>query len=114
VLRGIEIYKGKPIFYGLGSLFLELGKDWPEEWFQSVVAVSEFRGGQMSEVRLYPVTLGDAKEARERLDQGTPHLATGVRAHRILEWIQKQSERYGTTITIENGVGIIRPNRLPH
>jgi poly-gamma-glutamate synthesis protein (capsule biosynthesis protein) len=108
VLRGIEIYKGKPIFYGLGSLFFELGRDWRREWFDSVVAVSEFRGGKISEVRLYPIVLGTPEESRSRLDQGSPHLATGTDARRILEWLQRQSQAFGTKIRIENGVGIIR------
>ena len=111
VLRGIEIYKGKPIFYGLGSLFFELGRDWPREWFDSVVAVSEFRGGKVSEVRLYPIVLGGPAESRSRLDQGSPRLAMGMDARRILEGLQRQSQAFGTQIRIENGVGLIREVR---
>jgi poly-gamma-glutamate synthesis protein (capsule biosynthesis protein) len=109
VLRGIEIYNGKPIFYGLGSLFFELGRDWPREWFDSAVAVSEFRGGRVAEVRLYPIVLGAPVEARARLEQGVPHLATGADARRVLEALQRASQRYGTRIQIEGAVGIIRP-----
>jgi poly-gamma-glutamate synthesis protein (capsule biosynthesis protein) len=108
VLRGVEIYKGKPIFYGLGSVFFELGRDWRREWFESVIAISEFRGGKVAEVRLYPITLGQPEEARARLDQGTPRIATGATARRILESLQRSSQRYNTKITIENGIGIVR------
>jgi poly-gamma-glutamate synthesis protein (capsule biosynthesis protein) len=108
VLRGVEIYKGKPIFYGLGSLFFELGTDWRREWFESVIAISEFRGGRVAEVRLYPVTLGLPGESRARLDQGTPRLATGETARRILESLQRSSQRYNTKISIENGIGVVR------
>lgn len=111
VLRGIEIYKGRPIFYGLGSFFFELGADWPREWFDSVVAVSEFRGGRIAEVRLYPIVLGTPAEARPRLEQGTPHLAAGSDARRILETLQRQSERFGTHIQIEGAIGVIRPTQ---
>lgn len=107
VLRGVEIYKGKPIFYGLGSLFFELGRDLPREWFESVIAVSEFRGGRVAEVRLYPITLGLPEESRARQDQGAPRLATGETARRILESLQRSSQRYNTKISIKNGIGII-------
>lgn len=108
VVRGIEIYKDKPIFYGLGSLFFELGTDWRREWYDSVVAISEFRGGRVTEVRLYPIVLGTPEEKRARLDQGTPRLAVGADAQRILKSLQRQSERYGTRIQTENGIGVIR------
>jgi poly-gamma-glutamate capsule biosynthesis protein CapA/YwtB (metallophosphatase superfamily) len=108
VLRGVEIYKNKPIFYGLGSLFFELGTDWRREWYDSVVAISEFRGGRVAEVRLYPIVLGTPEEKRARLDQGAPRLAVGENAQRILKALQRHSERYGTSIQIENGIGVIR------
>jgi poly-gamma-glutamate synthesis protein (capsule biosynthesis protein) len=108
VLRGIEIYKGRPIFYGLGSLFFELGADWPREWFDSVVAITEFRGGQVSEIRLYPIVLGTPEEKRSRLEQGMPRLATGSDARRILETLRRHSLRFGTRIQIEGSIGVIR------
>jgi poly-gamma-glutamate synthesis protein (capsule biosynthesis protein) len=109
VLRGIEIYHGKPIFYGLGSLFFELGRDWRPEWYDSVVAAIEFKGGKVSEIRLYPIVLGTPSENRTRDEQGVPHLAQGADAARILGSLQQQSSVYGTKILILKGVGYIRP-----
>lgn len=107
VLRGVEIYKGKPVFYGLGSLFFTLGSGFPREWYDSVVAVTEVRGERVVQVRLYPVVLGAPEERRAPLDQGIPHRAAGVDARRILATLQRQSDRYGTKIRIEKDVGII-------
>jgi poly-gamma-glutamate capsule biosynthesis protein CapA/YwtB (metallophosphatase superfamily) len=109
VLRGIEIYQGKPIFYSMGSLFFELGRDWRPEWYDSIVAAIEFKGGQVSEIRLYPIVLGTPSENRTRDEQGVPHLAKGADAARILTSLQKQSSVYGTKILIQQGVGYIRP-----
>ena len=109
VLRGIEIYKGRPIFYGLGSLFFELGRDWRSEWFDSVVAAVEFKGGKVAEIRLYPVVLGTATENRKAREQGIPHLATGADATRILHALQQQSAAFGTKILIQKDLGLIRP-----
>jgi poly-gamma-glutamate capsule biosynthesis protein CapA/YwtB (metallophosphatase superfamily) len=136
VLRGIEIYKGKPIFYSLGDFFFEVdlvmqpipqaeyeGRSmdpakvsdaeysaafWSPgraDLYESVIAVSRFDKNQLVDVRLYPVDLGwDRRPA----DRGSPRMASPEMAHKILEGLQKMSAPYGTTITIENNIGVIR------
>ncbi len=120
VLRGIEIYKGRPIFYGLGEFFRQMdviglsgmgrvgrGEDnSPPVKYQSIVAVSRFEKGRLAELRLHPVELTeDVRIAR----RGIPHVAPPEVAQEILTRLQKLSAPLGTTITIENGVGVIRP-----
>jgi len=116
VLGGIEIYKGKPIFYSLGSLFFEFGGSrsyqvpggatirFSDAWFQTVVPVTTYRHGEVSEIRLYPLIL---ESSHERTD-GRPRPADPVQAQQILTRIQALSARYGTRIRMVNGVGIIR------
>jgi poly-gamma-glutamate synthesis protein (capsule biosynthesis protein) len=41
--------------------------------------------------------------------RGRPLLAQGQVAHDILTWLQHVSEPFGTKITIDGEVGIIRP-----
>jgi hypothetical protein len=139
-LRGIEIYKGKPIFYSLGNYFFQLSLQEPvgadlyeqfktdpanvtdaefnEAWrergfsnevfYQSVVATARYEQGQIAEIRLYPVDLGyTARDA----NKGVPRLASSAVARTILERVQKLSQPYGTTIAIEQNVGVIRPSR---
>lgn len=113
VLRGIEIYKGKPIFYGMGSLIYSLGlhfrgADLPQAWDESVLAIAEMGSGRGVQIRLYPIvhSLGAAPGAA---DPSQPRLATGAEAQRILAYLQRQSEPYGTRIEIQDGVGIIAP-----
>lgn len=110
-LRGIEIYKGKPIFYGLGSLFFEIripGFSWPPEWYESVLAISHFANGQVVEVRLYPLVLRQEGRVAERSLIGSPCLARGAEAQRILGYLQQQSAPYGTRIDIVGDIGFIR------
>lgn len=116
---GIEIYRGKPIFYGLGSLFFDFqGRRtyttpngqvmrFPDEWFETFVPVTSYRGGAMSEIRLYPVAI----ESSAGVTGGHPHLAEAGEARRILERLTKRSAAFGTAVTIEHGVGIIRQGR---
>jgi poly-gamma-glutamate synthesis protein (capsule biosynthesis protein) len=116
-LSGIEIYKGKPIFYCLGSLYFDFGGrrsvtvstgqtiNLPDEWFETVVPVTTFSGGRVSEIRLYPMAL----ESSRTPTGGAPHPAGPDEAHRILERLQTLSAPFGTQIRIESNIGVIRP-----
>lgn len=118
VLGGIEIYKGKPIFYSLGSLFFDFrGKrsyttptgqvmNFPEGYFQTVIPVTRYRHGKVEEIRLYPFAI----ESGGGPIGGMPHPAAPQEARRILEGLKTMSAAFGTKIGIENGVGVIRVN----
>ena len=119
VLRGIEIYKGRPIFYGLGELFRQMDvvglsglggrgrgdENSPPIKYESIVALSRFARGQLSEIRLHPVLLTENVRMAHR---GLPMAAPPEAAQRILTRLQKLSAPLGTTIAIEGNVGVIR------
>lgn len=137
LLRGIEIYKGKPIFYSLGNfammnnsldavppdMYAQYGvapgsATTPEllqarnarsfadrRLYESVIAVSRYRNGRLSEIRLYPIDL-DVKAAG--VARGVPKLADAEVGGAILGRVQRLSMPFGTAISIENGIGIIR------
>lgn len=141
-LRGIEIYKGKPIFYSLGNFFFESDQQTPltrdiyemfeldplkvsdhelnevflkkyfnsEIWYQSVIAVSKYEQGQVSEIRLYPVELGFTMRGADR---GVPRMASPAAAQAILERLQRLSQPLHTDIQIDHSVGIIRVTPIP-
>ena len=115
VLGGIEIYKGKPIFYSLGSLFFDFrGKrsyiatggqvmNFPDGYFQTVIPVTRYAHGKVDEIRLYPFAI----ESGGGPIGGMPHPASPDEARRILENLKSMSAAYGTRISIQNGIGII-------
>ncbi|KAA3447933.1 hypothetical protein C7I87_23485 [Mesorhizobium sp. SARCC-RB16n] len=134
-LRGIEIYKGRPIFYSLGNFFfdnlqmvegadyfaehgkdprvdtvadllVEAMKEFPSTLFyQSIVAVSRYDDNRLVELRLFPVELGYSERLANR---GVPRVAPAPSANAILQRVQKLSKPFGTEITIENGVGLVK------
>lgn len=135
VTRGIEIYKGKPIFYSLGN-FLSENESLsllPEQMFEfyglgnedstadiygnkrgststvntyeSYFAVAEFRHKELTTIKIYPIDLGFGQP---RYEAGRPVLAQGDIARRILERVQRLSEPFGTKILIEDDIGIIQ------
>jgi poly-gamma-glutamate capsule biosynthesis protein CapA/YwtB (metallophosphatase superfamily) len=137
-VRGVEIYRGKPIFYSLGNFIFQLDLLEPvasdlyeqykmdqasttdaefnamwnqlvfggEVWYQSVVTTSRFEKGQVAEIQLRPVDLGYAVRGADR---GVPRPAAPEVARTILERMQRLSQPFGTRVSIEQGIGIIRP-----
>ncbi len=122
-LRGIEIYQDRPIFYGLGEFVRQMdvigltgrgdpqrsvgppGYEFPVK-FESIVAVNEFAGGRLREVRIHPIELRYDEEKLAR--RGIPRIAPPAVAQRILARLQELSAPLGTEIVIEGDVGIIR------
>jgi poly-gamma-glutamate synthesis protein (capsule biosynthesis protein) len=123
VLRGIEIYNNRPIFYGLGEFLRQrdvgglMGRGDPSRdscdgcpfpaKYESVVAVSRFSGDRLVEVRLYPIEL--RYESERMAHRGVPETAPPDVGRRILERLRDLSAPLGTRIAIEGNVGVIRP-----
>jgi poly-gamma-glutamate synthesis protein (capsule biosynthesis protein) len=74
-------------------------------WYESVVAVPYFKGHKLSELRLYPIDLGQKAPGSQR---GTPRLADKELAQKIILRLAALSAPFETKITFENGVGIWR------
>ncbi len=129
-MQGIEIYKGRPIFYNLGNFAVheilplsdnvpagktaveadELSTEWLQqpENLKALVATTKYQDGKLVEIRLQPVDLGVGKN-RPWSQMSIAKVPSPALAAEILADVQKFSEPFGTKITIENGVGVIRP-----
>jgi hypothetical protein len=135
VLRGIEIYRGKPIFYSIGNFFFQYESEpqvpaeelavegldprtldtwqynkkifyWKQRRFwQSAVPRLTFAGERLAEVELHPITLGFGEPLDRR---GTPRLAHGEEARAILDTLARLSAPYGTRMEIDGEVGRVR------
>jgi hypothetical protein len=128
-MQGVEIYKGRPIFYNLGNFAVqrwgiddsgsagretsieasEAGGQWLQqpENLSALVATSRYEDGKLTEVRLYPVDLGIG-QTRPWSQMSIPQWPSPAVAKQILERVQEYSRPFGTVISIENGVGVIR------
>jgi len=73
--------------------------------FESLVTETKYDKGQLVEVRLYP-TSGGWDGPISQL--GMPKTAPPAMAQKILARVQELSKPFGTTISIENNVGVIR------
>lgn len=133
LLRGIEVYKGRPVFYSLGNFIFEaesmrqipeelyqacgLSGDDPSNFFdlamqafakpvfwESVVAVGEFRERRLEGLKLYPITL---QPGLPRAERGMPVLAGAEQGRRIIEGLANLSKPFGTRISFQDGVGVV-------
>lgn len=131
-VQGIEIYKGRPIFYNQGNIGIDIGSvtglDSPVEahgmtrtesierqragYFGhesnsiAYVANTTYQDGRLVEVRIYPVDIGLGTRPRSR--ESVPTTPSPEKARSILERLQQYSKPFGTTISIENNIGVIR------
>jgi poly-gamma-glutamate synthesis protein (capsule biosynthesis protein) len=133
-LRGIEMYEGKPIFYSLGNFFFQFQStrtlpaeafmaldldprsldtnafydripyNQIREYWESVVPVMTFEGSKLTRLELHPITMGFQLP---RHLQGTPVLARGEDAEKIINDLIELSKPYGTKISYEDGIGVV-------
>jgi poly-gamma-glutamate synthesis protein (capsule biosynthesis protein) len=134
-LRGVEVYNRGAILYSLGNFVYQPSEGHPstsdpydagidmyslamgvsgggapirfgpesEEWWESAVAVATLDAGVPRSLQIHPTDLGVETPGR----RGLPRTPTSPGAVRILERLAQLSKLYGTTIRIENGVGVV-------
>jgi poly-gamma-glutamate capsule biosynthesis protein CapA/YwtB (metallophosphatase superfamily) len=126
LLHGVEIYRGRPIFFDLGNLIYNVPPtltyiDEPMAW-ESVVASVEFEAGSrnssqppdrrsLKSISFRPVVLNNIGDGQPDVHnpyasneflhtRGLPTPATGARAGYILERLAEASRPFGTTMAI--------------
>jgi poly-gamma-glutamate synthesis protein (capsule biosynthesis protein) len=115
LLHGIEIYRGKPIFYDLGNFIFNvspLSLDIQEAMcWESVVVDLKYEAKKLVGITLKPIKMNpigqgvpDVKDPYANnqflVTRGLPSAATGVQARYILERVADASRPFGTSIEI--------------
>ena len=116
LLHGIEIYRGRPIFYDLGNFIYNVPPtltyiDEPMSW-ESVVAYLELEGRNLRSITLRPIALNNIGEGQpdvhseytnnQFLDtRGLPAPATGAKAGYILGRMADESRTFGTKLEVK-------------
>jgi len=123
LLHGVEIYRGRPIFYDLGNFIFNVPPtltyiDEPMNW-ESVVAYVQFHGKNLQSISFRPIALNNLGEGQpdvhneytnnQFLDtRGLPSPATGARAGYILQRLADASKPLGTTVEIKDDTAEIK------
>lgn len=74
------------------------------EYWRGIAATCDFHGGKLARLDLHPLDLGFGTPRAQR---GRPMLAQGKVAATVLDRVKRLSQRYGTEIVVEGGVGTI-------
>jgi poly-gamma-glutamate synthesis protein (capsule biosynthesis protein) len=122
LLHGVEIYRGRPIFYCLGNFIYNVPPtltyiDEPMNW-ESVVAEVDFQAKALRSITLHPIVLNNIGDGQpdihneyannEFLDtRGLPSPANGSRATYILERLAELSKPFGTRFEMQGGAAQI-------
>ena len=139
--RGVEIYKGKPIFYNLGSILMEFeagnsmispemyhtyghpadarpsdlhggrAKN-PDGSWNGFYAERRFSLNYMVVVRYDLVPLDLDMNRENPLDRGLPEFASQAAGQEIADFLAKTSEKYGTAFDYDRSSGLIHVKGL--
>jgi poly-gamma-glutamate synthesis protein (capsule biosynthesis protein) len=123
VLHGVEIYRGKAIFYDLGNFIYNVPPTLtyihePMSW-ESAVAYAQFQGKNLQSISFRPVVLNPVGDGQPDIHdeyasnqflhtRGLPAPATGARAGYILERLAELSKPFGTKLEIKGDTAEIR------
>jgi len=126
LLHGVELYRGKPIFYDLGNFIYNVPPTLtyihePMN-FQSAVAYLEYQGKTLRSISIRPIVMNvlgqgqpDVQDPRATnaflFTRGLPAPATGAEAGYILERLAEYSQPFGTQIAITGETAEIRLKR---
>jgi poly-gamma-glutamate capsule biosynthesis protein CapA/YwtB (metallophosphatase superfamily) len=122
LLHGVEIYRGRPIFYDLGNFIYNVPPtltyiDEPMAW-ESVVATVQFQKRSLASISFRPVvlnTIGDGQPdvhdeyaSNQFLHtRGLPAPASGRRAGYILQRLSDASTPFGTLMEIKGDAATV-------
>ena len=122
LLHGVEMYKGRPIFYDLGNFIYNLPAtltyiDEPMSW-ESVVASVEFQGKRLKSISFRAIVLNPIGDGQPDVHnpyadneflhtRGLPSPAIGARAGHILRRLADASRPFGTSIAVQGEAATI-------
>jgi poly-gamma-glutamate capsule biosynthesis protein CapA/YwtB (metallophosphatase superfamily) len=116
LLHGVEIYKGRPIFYDLGNFIFnvpptDIQLDEPIIW-ESAVAHVAFQGKNLQSITFQPIAMNKIGQGEPDLHdehtnnlflqtRGLPRPATGDQARYILQRLADASRPFGTKVEVK-------------
>ncbi|HKD06549.1 MAG TPA: CapA family protein [Bryobacteraceae bacterium] len=116
LLHGVEIYRGKPIFYDLGNFIYNVPPtltyiDEPMNW-ESAVAYVRFQGRNLLSISFRPIVMNNIGEGQPDVHdpyasnqflhtRGLPSPVTGPRAGYILDRLAELSKPFATKFDIK-------------
>ena len=107
LLHGIELYRGRPLLHGLGSLVFHSRTapgHYPPEVWETAIIHCELEGARLVRLGVVPVVLNELGDqpGRQLETRGRPRIAKGPDRARILERLARLSEPFGIVLRIDD------------
>lgn len=119
LLQGTEMYRGAPLFHGLGSFIFQTIKP-PEAYgavaWQSFIVRCRFENDRFRGAELIPLILDPVGDntAPVNATRGLPRIAEGAAAATILRRMQSLSNRFGVQFRVEGGRAFLDDSSNQH
>jgi poly-gamma-glutamate capsule biosynthesis protein CapA/YwtB (metallophosphatase superfamily) len=116
-IRGIELYKGCPLFHGLGNFIFETRRvvyyAADTTAWQSIVVKCRLERKAVTQIRAYPVSLRENQRLEEgqgvMFPAGAPRPAVGEEAQGILGTFRRLCDEIGTSVSIRDEYAQVMP-----
>jgi hypothetical protein len=115
-MQGVEIYRGKPIFYDTGNFIFQVAPQYVDLFGplagECILSKVTFRGRDLSGITFQPIALDPSPSgqgAPAEAARGLPAKATKQQGDAILERLADLSREFGTALEIGDGVASYAP-----
>ena len=114
-IRGVEIYKGRPLFHGLGNFIFETRRvvyyAADTTAWQGIVVKCRLEKKTVTQIRVYPVTLRENERPEEGqgvvFPAGAPRPAVGAEARGILGTFRRLCDEIGTSVSVRDEYALV-------
>jgi poly-gamma-glutamate synthesis protein (capsule biosynthesis protein) len=104
--QGIEIYRGRPVFFGLGGFIYQSNREvghYAYDVWESLLAMMTIREGHVRSIEFTPLALDEGTSGPLLIEKrGLPEVAVGSQASSILVRLAEFSKAYGTEIRVDS------------
>lgn len=104
--QGVEIYRGRPVFVGLGGFIYQSNTEvghYAHDVWEGLLAMMTIQDGRVRSIEFTPLALDEGTSGPLLIqERGLPEVAIGSQANSILARLAEYSEVYGTEIRVES------------
>ena len=116
-LSGVELYRGRPMFYGLGNFIFHSRTEvdhYPDDVWESVIVEMTLARSGVRSISLTPIALDHGVPGEFFLEKrGYPEVAQPERGARILKRLTELSSALGTTLSLHDGRAFVELETVP-
>ncbi|MDE2660959.1 MAG: CapA family protein [Acidobacteriota bacterium] len=116
-LSGVELYRGRPIFYGLGNFIFHTRTEpghYPDDVWESVIVEMRLARSGVQSISLTPIALDQGVPGEFFFEKrGYPEVAQPERGRGILQRLAELSSALGTTLALRDGQAFVELEAAP-